>query len=125
MNKECVLCNHFLGKNQNGDWTYYTKVVNYNKINNEYIMVNVCNNCASYPISWKCVSCKEEFTNAKDEFCSSSHSNENINYPPYSSDFSKTCVSCLHAIREEKGSDLDCDCFICSEINDIHTFIPK
>jgi hypothetical protein len=114
--KNCFRCNQEIGKLENGEWLYYTKVVNYDVIDKEYHFVYLCRNCEILHVSWECIECKKETNDSTVEFCVQ---------PQNELDFRKTCVPCLNKLREQIDTDLNCNCLICREINDNHIFIPK
>jgi len=116
MEKKCYNCNIEVGKCCDGTWIYYSRDTYFNRTTRCYNMVYLCINCQHKEIYWKCTKCREIITDSNIEFCVQP---QNTKY------FLKTCVQCLNKIREDESTDLICNCLICSEINDNHTFIPK
>lgn len=116
MENICSRCNEQVGKCDDGKWNNYMRIIYYNSVMRGYEMVYLCYNCEAFPVYWKCTRCRKVITDVNIEFCVQP---ENENY------FLRTCVSCLNVLREEKETDLDCNCMNCREINDTHIFIPK
>jgi hypothetical protein len=116
MENICSRCNCQLGKCEDGKWNNYTRIIYYNSTMRGYELVYVCSNCEPCPIFWKCTRCRKIITDVNTEFCVQPENQEH---------FLRTCITCLNILREEKETDLDCNCMNCREINDYHTFIPK
>ena len=104
--RTCYKCHQQVGRNHEGKWIYYRKVLFENK--------NVCYKCdyICYPLDhniWKCTGCNKYY-NREVEFCDT---------------ITSYCVPCLTKYRESSDTDLICSCFICSEINNSFNYIPK
>jgi hypothetical protein len=116
MENICSRCNGQVGKCNDGKWNNYMRIIYYNSVMRGYELVYICHNCEPFPVYWKCTRCRKVMTDVNIEFCVQP---DNHDY------FLRTCVSCLNILREEKETDLDCNCMNCREINDSFNFIPK
>jgi len=116
MERICHQCNVQVGKCNDGTWKYYCRDTYFDRRKIEYNLIFLCIDCQRKEIYWKCTKCRTIKIHSYVEFCVQP---QNTKY------FLKTCVPCLNIIRQEQTKDLDCECLICREINDNHTFIPK
>lgn len=118
MSGKCFCCNKRVGKLRDGKWVYYTKIFRYNNETKICNLINYCYVCEYFPVYWRCTECNNLIEDINVEYCIQQKNFTKVTV-------SRTCVACLHKIREEENKDLDCQCFICREINDMYTFIPK